>query len=102
MHAHHFQDEHGNPAGGQTFGNGYCIAWQHGPLQRGGARQDPNGAFVEEVIIAAIDRLNYYQRSKFECEENDEAIHHLVAAVEALHRRTEAREARQVEGTHHV
>jgi hypothetical protein len=30
--ANHFSDADGNPAGGTTFGQGFCIGWQNGPL----------------------------------------------------------------------
>ena len=96
----HFDDADGNPAGGTTFGPGLCIGWQHGPLGRGDKRREPNGCFVETVIVAAIDRLGHYQRSRFNCGENAEAIEHLGRALDALESRTARREEQQVEGTH--
>lgn len=97
-----FSDSNGNPEGGQTYGAGFSIAWQRGPLGRGADRQPPNGAFVEDVIGAALDRLNFYQSSRFNCNENAEAIKHLQAAIDVLNSRTASREQRQVEGTHAV
>ena len=97
-----FSDSNGNPEGGQTFGRGFAIAWQRGPLGRGEDRQEPNGAFVEDVIDAAKDRLEFYQRSKFACEENATAIKHLESALGALESRSAKRESRGVEGTHKV
>lgn len=88
------------PAGGCTFGPGLCISWQNGPLGRGDERKEPNGAFVETVIAAAIGRLDFYQSSRFNCAENQAALSHLHAALGALEARTLAREQRQVEGTH--
>ena len=96
----HYNDHEGRPLGGVTQDIGLLIHWQHGPLGRGHLRRDANGAFVETVIHAAIDRLNWYQEGEFACEENVTAIAHLKDAVEALHRRTDEREARGVEGTH--
>ena len=96
----HFNDANGNPAGGTTFGPGLCIAWQNGPLGRGDDRQEPNGCFVETVIVAAMDRLEHYQRSRFNCPENDAAIEHLGRALDVLENRTARREAQKVEGTH--
>lgn len=122
----HWNDANGNPEGGTTFGNGFAIGWQHGPLGRhtpgcvtqeminhdGGPgashiycspdcmRREPNGAFVEDVIAAAEDRLEYYQKSRFACQENHEALMHLKSALDALNRRTRSRELRAVEGTH--
>lgn len=88
------------PSGGSTRGLGLLIDWQDGPLGRGAGRQEPNGAFVEGVIAAAIGRLEWYQTSKFHCSYNAEAITHLRAALDALDRRTKDREARDVEGLH--
>lgn len=93
-------DAAGSPAGGNCFGPGFAIGWQNGPLGRGDDRLPPNGAFVEDVILAAQQRLEFYQRSRFACDENQEAIAHLGCALEALGRRTARREAAGVEGTH--
>ena len=94
----HWNDTNGNPAGGATYGHGFAISWQNGPLNEpGGGR---NGAFVEEVIEAALDRLIWYQTTRFQCQENAEAAEHLNAALSALHRRTSRRVAAGTEGTH--
>lgn len=98
----HFNDANGNPAGGTTFGTGFAIGWQNGPLGRGEDRLAQNGAFVEDIIAAALNRLCYYQGSKFICVENEVAIQHLQAALRSLDERTNNREKRAVEGTHGV
>ena len=98
----HWNDAHGNPAGGVSSGKGMCLSWQNGPLGRGDLRRDPNGCFVETVIQAVLGRLRYYQASAFACPENAEAIAALELAAEALDKRTRDRETRQVEGTHHA
>lgn len=100
----HFNDEAGNPAGGKTLGVGIVIDWQNGPLGRpeDGTRKEQNGAFVEGVIAAAIDRLEYYQASKFKCRENALAITKLEEALHWCGHRTAKREAQKVEGTHAV
>ena len=100
IHSHQFTDENGAPEGGHTFGRGFAIAWQRGPLGRGEERQEPNGAFVEDIILAAKDRLMHYQGSRFACDENAKAIEHLEKALNALWERTQKREQRGVEGTH--
>jgi hypothetical protein len=103
IHSHQFTDANGAPEGGQTFAPGLSIAWQRGPLGRDENRKEPNGCFVETVIAAALDRLEFYQRSKFASSEyNATAITHLNDALAALQARTAAREARKVEGTHEV
>ena len=104
----HEVDSNGNPAGGITTGTGISISWQNGPLGEGcsaikaGERKDPNGAFVEGVIAAAIGRLQYYQSSKFKCRENALAITKLEEALHWCQHRTRDREVRGVEGTHKV
>ena len=111
----HWNDANGNPEGGTTFGNGFAIGWQHGPLGRhsencdpalngpcgeGCTRRAPNGAFVEDVIDACADRIRYYQGGRFASDYNAKALEHLEAALAALDQRTKDREARAVEGTH--
>lgn len=98
----HQTDSEGNPAGGQTTGTGITIDWQNGPLGRGAERKEPNGAFVEGVIAAAIDRIDYYQNSQFKCRENALAVTKLQEALHWLNHRTKDREKRDVEGTRSV
>lgn len=93
-------DADGNPAGGSAAGTGIQINWQNGPLGRGENRQEPNGAFVEGVIEAARQRLEFFQNSKFKCRENALAITKLEEALHWLNHRTTNRELREVEGTH--
>lgn len=96
----HWKDEDGNPAGGVTQGTGFTISWQNGPLGRGDDRTAPNGAFVESVISAALERIAFYQASKFACAENARAASHLISALEILNKRTARREDAGTEGTH--
>lgn len=103
LHVRNDVDEAGNPTGGSVEGTGIFIRWQNGPLGRGDARRAPNGAFVEDVIETAIQRLCFYQEAsngRFACRENYDAISCLKRALEVLEARTRGREARQVEGTH--
>jgi hypothetical protein len=93
-------DDQGRPAGGYVRGTGIDIDWQSGPLMVDGERQEPNGAFVEDVIHGVIERIEYYQASEFHCVENAVALGHLKAAAEVLAERTRGRERRGVEGTH--
>lgn len=95
-------DANGNPSGGVASGRGFAISWQNGPLGRGDERREPNGAFVEDVIKAVINRLEFFQNSKFACMANDIALTYLRTAHESLLLRTEEREARGVEGTMEV
>lgn len=86
--------------GGATFGPGFAISWQNGPLGRGEDRLEPNGAFIENIILAAVDRLEYYQGGRFASAYNADALDHLRLALGRLDARTADRERRQVEGTH--
>lgn len=96
----HMRDAAGNPTGGTTSGVGISIRWQDGPLGRGADKREPNGAFTEGVIQAAIGRLEFYQASPFKCRENAIAITKLEEALHWLQARTAKREEREVEGTH--
>ena len=102
--SHHHNNEAGNPAGGVSFGPGYSISWQNGPLGRKRLpyRKEPNGAFVEDILAVVKDRIEFYQKSKFACGENDLAIQLIDKALARLDERTKDRETRQVEGTHEV
>lgn len=96
----HDLDSEGRPAGGVTTGRGFSISWQNGPLAVDGVRREPNGAFVEDVIAAALGRIQHYQETRFKCRENALAITKLEEAMHWLDHRTRDRERRGVEGTH--
>lgn len=96
----HLVDDNGRPAGGTSVARGVTVDWQNGPLQVDGERIEPTGAFVEDVIAIAVDRLEFYNAGQFRCRENSLAITHLEEALHWMNHRTAAREARGVEGTH--
>lgn len=98
----HFTDVDGNPAGGYYKDVGIDIRWQDGPLGRGENHKRQNGAFVESVLTAALDRLQFYQRGKFACEENARAIEHVQTALVVLRDRTARREEAGIEGTNEI
>lgn len=103
IHSHHFTSAEGVPLGGVTYGLGFTVSWQHGATRtHPGDEPVKNGAFVEDVLLAAVDRLEHYQASPFACEENQVAISYVKNALAELHARTASREARGVEGTHVV
>lgn len=95
-------DADGRPAGGTVKGLGIDIRWQNGPLGAPDApdRRQPNGAFVEDVIKAAIQRIEFYNETQFRCRENSLAITKLEEAVHWLNARTARRTAEGTEGTH--
>lgn len=100
FYSENWSDAEGRPAGGVVFGRGFTISWQNGPLGRGADRREPNGAFVEDIIAAAAERIDYYQSSAFNCEENAAAVKCLREALGHLNGRTLRREQQNTEGTH--
>lgn len=105
-------DENGNPTGGEvllsvpsgpeTFHRVLNIEWQNGPRGQEGTDEllPPNGAFVEDAIWAALQRLEFFQESKFRCRANAMAITHLESALQVLKDRQLERAYRNVEGKH--
>lgn len=95
-------DANNKPAGGYVCGTGFTISWQDGPLGRVGTdeRIEPNGAFVEDVIAAAIQRIEHYDKAGFGCVENGMALSNLKEALAWLASRTKRRTDQGVEGTH--
>lgn len=100
IHCENWVDDNGRPAGGQVAGTGLTIWWQNGPLGRDGDRIEPNGAFVETVLRAALQRIEHYQAGQFRCRENALAITKIEEALHWLGSRTARRESAGVEGTH--
>lgn len=101
--------EEGNPTGGSVRSTGLMIDWQNGPRavldddgNPTGELLPPNGAFVEDAIYAAIQRLEFFQESKFRCRENAIAITKLQEALWAMKHRQVERSHRNVEGKHEV
>jgi len=74
------------------------LPFQHGPIAEVGV----NGVTNEALLAILIDRMEGFQTSPFACLENGEALIALQDALAWLERRTKAREARGVEGTHTV
>ena len=70
------------------------VPFQDGPVPAVGI----NGGTLESYLAICADRLEGFQAGKFPCDENAEALKHINAAIEALHSRTRARQARGVEG----
>ena len=92
-------DQHGNPAGGRVNGCGFHIYWQDGPVNREEGER-ANGAFIEDVLDAVIDRMTFYQEGKFACLDNAEALRSLIDARKCMDRRRHDRHDRGVLGKH--
>ncbi len=94
-------DDDGNPTGGRVAGLGFEINWQAGPLREpDGTERKPNGAFVEDVLEACLQRLQFFASGKFPSRQNSLAITKLEEALFWLDDRTRERQRRGVEGTH--
>ena len=81
----------------ESLNCGY-IQFQAGPTKEVGL----NGTTIEHVLGLLIKRLEGFQQGAFANDWNEEAIYHMVSAVDALERRTYDRQARDVEGTNQV
>ncbi len=92
-----FSTDEGIADGGQSYGIGFCIAWQRGPINE--PEGERNGAFIEDVLQAVKSRIEYHQSGPFACDENKMALSHINLALEQLSVRTQSRKARGVEGT---
>ena len=73
------------------------IRWQDGPVDRE-AGEEPNGAFVEDVLKVCKIRIDHYQDSDFACEDNAKASEHIQKAIDILGKRHAERKARGVLG----
>lgn len=71
------------------------VKFQSGPVREVGL----NGIFVEDLLEATAKRLETYQNSKYNCDENEEALQHVREALKSLDRRTQKRILKNVEGT---
>ena len=88
----------GNHDGGVSYGEGFCISWQRGPLKEAGR----NGAFLIDVLGACRSQLQHYQSGKFACDENQSALEHLDQAILNLESRLNRREQEGKLGTTEV
>lgn len=72
------------------------VGFQNGPIKEAGV----NGVTQEALLAIVIDRLRSFQAGPYSCRENAIALTHCEDALMWLQRRTRARIARGVEGTH--
>lgn len=81
------------------WGDSYEVPPQEIWFQRGGIQNAGiNGVSNEQVLAVLIDRFECLMSGPFPTPETQEALDHCRAAMEALHRRTRDRLARDVEG----
>lgn len=74
------------------------ILFQNGPINEVGV----NGVTHEALLAILCDRMRGFQAGPYASADNAEALSHMEAAQTALQRRTRARMARGVEGTHAI
>jgi hypothetical protein len=75
-----------------------AIPFQNGPINEAGV----NGLTHEALLAILIDRMEGFQAGPYASGDNQEALDAMRTAQTALQRRTLARMARGVEGTHTV
>ena len=104
MNIKHIKNKDGMVTGGECRGTGISILWQFGTRDRlpSGELEKANGAFVEDVLIAAKERLKVFQKSPLKCKENKKALKHIEKSLKSLEKRRERRKERGVEGTYRV
>ena len=112
-------DDDNNPSGGNVMlhvtKNGdtefpaLIVNWQDGPRGTDQTNPDgspvladPNGAFIEDVLWAALQRLEFFQDSKYRDRGNALAITYIEGALQAMKDRQLERSHRNVEGKHEV
>ncbi len=71
------------------------LSFQNGAIAEVGT----NGITHEVLLAVLIDRLEGFQKGPFACDDNAQALAHLVLAKGWLQKRTAERLARGVEGT---
>jgi hypothetical protein len=81
---------------GSVTGELCHISFQNGPIKEFGV----NGVTQEALLAIVIDRLESFQAGPFACDDNAIAPWHCRIALDRLQKRTRARIARGVEGTH--
>lgn len=72
------------------------VLFQNGPIKENGV----NGVTQEALLAIVIDRLRCFQAGPFACQDNADALDYCKGALAMLQKRTKARIARGVEGTH--
>lgn len=111
LEINNFCNVEGNPTGGTVKGVGIDIKWQEGPLGWDYVKNTypegvtPNGAFTEDICLALIERVKFFQEGgtpagKFKCRENAIVLTHLEEALMWMQKRHDARVARNVQGEH--
>lgn len=104
LRCRNYLDGDGNPASGYVHGPGFSATFQDGPRGKdeNGNLAPANGAFVEDLLAGAFQRLAHFQGTKFKHAKNAEAMEHIQRAIDALSSRAQERAARGVLGANAV
>ena len=73
-----------NPSGGFVEGVGLKIIWQSGLSTQDTEKEDPDGTFVETVLKAVKNRIEFYQTGWSACTENVVALIKIREALQIL------------------
>ena len=88
------------------FASPLCsVRFHAGPLREtlpdGSERENPVTGLTHEGLLAIlIDRLEGFQKGRFVCDDNEQALAHLRKALSRLQARTRKRAGRGVGGVH--
>jgi hypothetical protein len=96
--SHHYELRYVDTRSPDSVEQRQMLTFQRGPIRDVGL----NGITDEALLAIVIDRLECFQQSPLSCVENAHALICLDEALGYLHARTQAREARGVEGTRGV
>ena len=98
-----YLNDEGFPTGGYATATGMLVVFQDGPTKVHEQLYAKNGAFVEDLLVAAKGRLEFFQTSdKVKCEENQAAILAIESALAVLGARRNRRIAEGKYGTHQM
>lgn len=95
---HHYEIQIPSRSPENSTADAYPIRFQNGPIAEAGV----NGLTHEALLAILIDRMEGFQGGPYASDDNEEALQAMRTAQTALQRRTKARMARGVEGTHTV
>ena len=72
--------------GGYAYATGFAINWQRGRLfnNKSGEEVGRNGALIDEVLWACLQRLKFYRNCGYADENDMEALRHVRSAVKML------------------
>ena len=104
IRSRNYTDADGNPSSGYATGPGLSVIFQDGPRGKlpDGTLAPANAAFVEDLLVAAYQRLQFFQESKYKHDDNGKAMNLIAQAINALGNRAKERAARGVLGLNKI